>query len=199
MLHNSPTSAGGAAIYVSKTLEYSERPDINFNYPQCEACFVEVECPSVSQNPIFGALYRHPVKDINSFTSHLGEFLEGFAVRGTKLTIMGDFNINVNNNSVPANEYMKTLQSLGFSALINQPTRFYRIEGSDHVGCPTLDYIITNSTSNITNSGILVSDVSDHLPIFASIKLSASRSNPFQNTYRRSFSDTLSVLKFAQY
>ena len=51
------------------------------------------------------------------------------------------------------------------------------------------DHLITNSGSNVTNSGILVSDVSDHLPIFASIKLSNSKTNHFQNTFRRSFSD----------
>ena len=38
---------------------------------------------------------------------------ESFAVRGTKLTIMGDFNINLNNSSVPANEYMKTRLCFG--------------------------------------------------------------------------------------
>ena len=79
--------------------------------------------------------------------------------------------------------------SLGFSALINQPTRFYMVEGSNHVGCSTLDHIITNTGSNCSNTGILVSDVSDHLPIFASLKLTNSKTNRFQNTFRRSFSD----------
>ena len=131
MLNNSATSAGGTAIYVSKTLNYSERPDIEFNHPQFEACFVEIECANTSKNPIFGALYRHPEKEVQSFTSHLGEFLESFAVRGTKLIIMGDFNINLNKSHVASNEYIKTLHSLGFSALINQPTRFYMVDGSD--------------------------------------------------------------------
>ena len=121
MLNNSPTKAGGTAIYVSETLSYNERPDLKFDFPECETCFVEVETNSC-QNPIFGAMYRHPRPNEQAFTSHLEEFLEGFAVRGIKLTIMGDFNINLNQNSIVSREYIKSLHSLGFSALINQPT-----------------------------------------------------------------------------
>lgn len=62
MLENSPSSAGGVAIYVSEDLSYTERPDINFNFPDCEACFIEVENNTPNSNPIFGALYRHPKK-----------------------------------------------------------------------------------------------------------------------------------------
>ena len=102
---------------------------------------------------------------------------------------MGDFNIDLNINSTPANEYMKTLNSLGFSALINQPTRIQKYENTNHLCCSTLDHIITNIGSSLTKAGILISDVSDHLPVFASMKLSKTNSNPYKNTYRRSFSD----------
>ena len=188
MLNNSPTKAGGTAIYVSETLSYNERPDLKFDFPECETCFVEVETNSC-QNPIFGAMYRHPRPNEQAFTSHLEEFLEGFAVRGIKLTIMGDFNINLNQNNIVSREYIKSLHSLGFSALINQPTRYYTVEGSNYVGCSTLDHLITNSSETFSNVGILISDVTDHLPLFASMKLKNSKSNSFKNTYRRSFSD----------
>ena len=64
LLHNSSTSAGGTAIFVSKKLEYVERTDINFNHPDCEACFVEINCKNTNQNPIFGAMNRHPKKNV---------------------------------------------------------------------------------------------------------------------------------------
>ena len=38
VLSNSTTNAGGTAIYVSNTLMFVERPDINFNFPNCEEC-----------------------------------------------------------------------------------------------------------------------------------------------------------------
>ena len=102
IFESSPTSAGGVAIYVSESLSFVERSDVKFNYPDCEACFVEVESDTPNPNPIFGALYRHPKIDIRAFTSHLGEFLENFAFRGNALTIMGDFNIDLNIDSTPA-------------------------------------------------------------------------------------------------
>ena len=102
---------------------------------------------------------------------------------------MGDFNIDLNANSVPANEYIKILNSVGFSALINQPTRIQKYENTNHLCCSTLDHLITNGGSSLSKAGILISDVSDHLPVFGSMKLSKTNSNPLKNTYRRSFSD----------
>ena len=60
VLDNSKTNAGGTAIYVSDDLKFKERDDIIFNYPNVEACFVEIICKANSHNPIFGAMYRHP-------------------------------------------------------------------------------------------------------------------------------------------
>ena len=62
VLKNTPTEAGGTAIYVSNTLQYNERKDIKFEFPNCEACFIDIECEHLNTNPIFGALYRHPDK-----------------------------------------------------------------------------------------------------------------------------------------
>ena len=86
---NSKTSAGGTAIYVNERLKFKKRLDIKFDREECEACFIEVICKTSKQNPIFGALYRHPVKDVRAFTSYLGEFLECFSAKGTTLTLMG--------------------------------------------------------------------------------------------------------------
>ena len=176
-------------VDTSDDLSFIKRPDIKFEHPNCEACFIEIECNTGAKNPIFGALYRHPVKNVRLFTSYLGEFLENFAARGVSLTIMGDINIDLNKSNVISNEYINTMSSLGFSALINQPTRIYSYKGSNTVSCSTLDHVITNSSSNFSKVGILISDVSDHLPIFASMSLSKTK-NSLQNTYRRSFPDS---------
>ena len=53
----SPYSAGGVAIYVSDELIFHERSDIQFNAPDCESCFVEIECNGSQNNPVFGAMY----------------------------------------------------------------------------------------------------------------------------------------------
>ena len=177
--HNSPTNAGGTAIYVSDSLTFV-RPDINFNYPNCEACFVEIVCDTPGQNPIFGALYRHPGHNARSFCSHLGEFLENFTIKGTKLTILGDINIDLNKSNVISNEYMNTLNSMGFTTTVNQPTRIFHYNDSNTLSCSTLDHLITNSTESFTKTGILLADISDHLPIFGLMTLSKPSTNPLK-------------------
>ena len=166
VLDNSPTNAGGTAIYVSDGLQFKERDDIIFNYPNVEACFIEIICKIPGHNSIFGAFYRHPGFHARPFCSYLGEFLEIFAENGTNLTILGDLNINLNKNNTISNEYVNTLSSLGFSLLINQPTRIFHYEGTDNVSCSTIDHIITNISSAFSKTGILIAEVSDHLPIF---------------------------------
>ena len=84
---------------------------------------------------------------------------------------------------------MNFLNSLGFSLLINQPTRIFHYEGSDNVSCSSIDHIITNNSSAFTKTGILIAEVSDHLPVFGIMSLSKPCKNPFKNTFRRVFSE----------
>ena len=188
VLDNSPTNAGGTAIYVTDGLVYKERDDIIFNYPNVETCFIEIICKKPGHNPIFGAIYRHPGEYARPFCSHLREFLEFFADSGISLTLLGDLNIDLSKTNAISNQYVNTLNSLGFSLLINQPTRIFHYEGSDNVTCSTIDHIITNRSSAFAKSGILIAEVSDHLPIFGIMSLSKPCNNPFKNTYRRFFS-----------
>ena len=85
---------------------------------------------------------------------------------------------------------MNTLSSLGFSLLINQPTRIFHYEGSNTVSCSTIDHLITNADQSFTKTGVLIADVSDHLPIFGLMSLSRIRKKQFQNMYRRFFHDS---------
>ena len=80
MLDNSPTNAGGTAIYISEELKHNERDDIKFDFPNCEACFIDIECKTSNRNPIFGALSYigtqaimadHSVATWESFLRHL--------------------------------------------------------------------------------------------------------------------------------
>ena len=71
VLANSPTNAGGTAIYVNNDLKFI-KPNIKFNSPHCEACFVEIVCENPQNNHIFGAMYRHPGIYPKIFNAYLG-------------------------------------------------------------------------------------------------------------------------------
>ena len=178
VLNNSATNAGGTALYISNNVRFIERNDIKFNFDGCEACFIEVECEGNNVNHVFGVLYRHPLPNAKNFNSYLGEFLEYFASNKIKLTIFGDINVDLNKTNRISTEYINTLNSSGFETLINQPTRICHYEPNNHTSFSTLDHIITNSSPSFSKVGILVSDVSDHLPIFGFMSLSKSCKNP---------------------
>ena len=59
---------------------------------------------------------------------------------------------------------MDMMFSLGLYPLIDKPTRI-----TDH-SATLIDNIFTNELDSKMNSGLLISDTSDHLPIFAVCK-----------------------------
>ena len=73
---DSPTLAGGAAIYITKTLNSIPRPDIKFNMQLVESCWVEID-PGNGKAPILiGSIYRHPGAKIEEFTKQLDDFIK---------------------------------------------------------------------------------------------------------------------------
>ena len=81
--NNSLTKAGGTAMYISDSIKFLDRTDIKFDFPNCEACFVEILSDDQNHNQIIGTLYRHPNHNARLFTSYLREFLENFSARNT--------------------------------------------------------------------------------------------------------------------
>ena len=68
---DSPTLAGGSAIYVIKTLKFIPRLDINFDVQLVKLCWVEIN-PYNGKAPILiGSIYRHPGAHVEEFTKYL--------------------------------------------------------------------------------------------------------------------------------
>ena len=88
-----------------------------------------------------------------------------------------------------SNEYINTINSVGFSPLINQPTRIFYYENTNHVCCSTLDHIITNSSQRFSRAGILISDVSDHFPVIGFMSITKPNRNTLLNSYRRCYTE----------
>ena len=76
---------------------------------------------------------------------------------------MGDFNINLLKYDCCnfANQFFNQLSSSGYTPLITKPTRITKSTAT------LIDNIFTNNLSRTEHlSGILINDISDHLPIF---------------------------------
>ena len=113
------------------------------------------------KNIVIGVIYRPPDQNMKEFNKSIDTLLSKIADQEKKLLyIMGDFNINLLNNDVheSTGEFVDILSSHSLYASIVKPTRITSKSAT------LIDNIFTNNLSNQT-SGILMSDISDHLPI----------------------------------
>jgi len=105
-----------------------------------------------------GVIYRHPRGSYACFQEQISKFLHKFS--------------HFNKPFVLTN----TLYSAGSYSLINRPTRIAPTSAT------ALDHIYCNSLQKISERGILISDLSDHLGTFCIVtsNISKSYSNCFK-------------------
>ena len=167
--HNSPTRAGGAAIFVSNTLKCAELTYLKLNVSLCEEIWVEVSSSS-NENVIIGTMYRQPSSNLFNFEDKFAKSLKTMKAR-QKYVIFGDFNVDCNkSSSVPSiANYINHINRLGCTQIIDKPTRI------THQSQTVIDHIYINSTMiKEINSAVLYYDISDHLPTFANLQFSPS-------------------------
>ena len=113
------------------------------------------------RNVIVTCVYRMPGSKIEAFNDKLENVL--CQLNEKKMFIMcGDLNIDLlsspRHNAI--SDYLDILYSRGLYPLINKPSRITAT-------CATLiDHICINVVENQIKSGLLINDISDHLPVF---------------------------------
>jgi hypothetical protein len=127
-----------------------------------ESITVEIQIPN-TKNIMVSCMYRPPGGNIEIFNEHLQILLD--SVKHKNYILCGDMNINLLNteNHTGTRMFLDLMYTYGLYPLINKPTRIT-------LGCSTL---IDNIFSNIlckSKSGVLINDISDHLPIFCCIE-----------------------------
>lgn len=112
------------------------------------------------KHELISVLYRPPNGSIASFLLFYETFLEFVCNNNLHLVSAGDFNINMMEESNATRDLNTLLHSTGFTNLITTPTR---------ITCSTasaLDLIVTNIDTVIYSAGTVISDISDHCPVF---------------------------------
>ena len=156
---------GGVSLFVHKSISYKCLSSLNVMCDSLECNFIELNsCPPLNKPIVIGAMYRPPNTNISTFVSdHLTPILSTQIIQSSICYIMGDFNINLLNHAlhVQTTDFIDTMFASSFFPLINRPTRI------THTSSTLIDNIFTNCTyTQHALSGILTSDISDHLPIF---------------------------------
>ena len=91
---DSPTPAGGVALYFSKALTSFPRSDITLDMPLVESVWVEIATPKNQKPILVGCIYKHPGANIDEFNGKLDETMKLFNPNKYQLYILGDMNMD---------------------------------------------------------------------------------------------------------
>ena len=160
LVQNSTRTPYGTVVYVKNGDQLISQP-LRCNYNHVEMTLLKANHP-VKNLHIVG-IYRSSSKaKITRFIDAL-KHLHSTILDDPNIPviILGDFNVNLNENASDKNTLFKYLiEEKHYVQLINQFTTDYKTQ---------IDHIYTNIPERVKSSGVLESYFSDHKPIFASL------------------------------
>ena len=164
--HRSNKPGCDVGSFVAEKLEFVKRNDLCY-FDDCIEC-VSIEIDrlvfSTKRNVVVSVIYRPPNTDTRHFNEKLCALLECISSEKKLCYLIGDYNINILNygNHSATDEFVDMLYSHAFLPLINRPTRITQTSAT------IIDNIFTNNIDEreCGQNGILVTDISDHFPIF---------------------------------
>ena len=143
------------------------RQDLEFDANESENLFVEIKLTS-KKVVVIGVLYRHPASNFSKFQEQLLQTLDKLGQNKQDFVLCGDFNIDLLKQEFKLciNDHQNAIYSKGCCNIINKPTRITESSAT------LIDHIYTNATNNITSRGILIFEISHHMPTFCTLSLS---------------------------
>ena len=166
---NSNSDAGGVGIYYRSNLDVTIRQDLNLKQNDCEDLWLQIKISNYK--PIVtAAIYRHPKYNFQNFQYALVNSIEKLNKTNTMYYLLGDFNINLlqyeHSNKIKL--FVDLLSCYDCKYILTKPTR---INCNKLSRSSLLDHIYTNDCKNSITPNIIVSDISDHFPIFLKLDL----------------------------
>lgn len=153
-------SGGGVALYVRKELNVKLVNSLTMAVNNVFECVTVEIIMDKRKNMLISCIYKAPGADMEVFIEHMEKMFRNYNHKD--IHICGDFNIDLlkAKSHRPTGKFVDTMYSLSLYPVIIRPTRI-----TAH--CATLiDNIFTNNLNTTISSGLLVNDITDHLPIF---------------------------------
>ena len=159
---------GGVTLSIHKSITFKERQEWKVLNPNIETVFAELEKTffKTPKNVLIGVIYRPPNSDVNSFIEQLADILHKLARENKLVYLMGDFNINLFNfdKYLLTNDFLNLMYTHSYIPLITKATRVYKSSAT------LIDNIFTNNVGSDNMNGVLMTDISDHFPIYTITK-----------------------------
>ena len=134
-MEQNPTesSAGGTLIYISQSLSYKPRKNLQIYFPkELESIFIELLIPN-KQSHLTGVIYKHPSIKHDKFNNDfMNALLEKLTSENKPSIITGDFDLNLIKymQNTGVNQFLENILSNNFIPQITLPTRI--IEKQQH-------------------------------------------------------------------
>ena len=164
---------GGVAILIKSTIDAAKirlRNDLEIEMAcECTNCQVESLFFEIQLDEVYtiGCIYRHPNGDTHHFSDALRSTITKIKHKGP-IVLSGDINISLTSyESSQVKKYIDDLAEMQLIPVITLPTRI-----NDNTATCIDHFYIRQSKKlhkKTLKTGILFSDVSDHLPIFLNI------------------------------
>ena len=171
-------AGGGVGLWVSNSVSFDPIDELSVFIPRVfESIFIKVK---VEKNKyiILGNIYRPntaPFADVKKCNEILNDIYHKLKTNSQyknakDVILVGDLNINLLNHASHSDTsiYLDNLFEHGFLPLITLPSRI------SNNNATLIDHICTNITDTCYDSGLIISDISDHFPVFY-IKHSANK------------------------
>jgi len=164
-VHRTQSKGGGAALFIDKMYKckvVSNKSFVMENIMECVTVEIERE---KERNIQISCMYRKPGSCIDTFREKIEELYNRHNNKKI-LFVCGDFNVDLLNpqqhNSTT--EFINSMYSNSLYPTITRPTRI-----TTH-SATLIDNIFTNVIDRPVSSGLIITDISDHLPVFAIIQ-----------------------------
>ena len=185
------SSHGGLIIYLSKKYNFTLM-DLSHQSDICESLFIDIKIPVNNFHIILGNIYKPPKDNnnnanIEAFITELSPKILHLHKTKSDVILVGDFNINLLQIKTRPiySEFFNLLTTNNFHPCITYPTRLTDNSGS------LIDNIFLRSKTNhsFRSSGIILSDISDHLPCYTLINRNIHLQCNRNISFSRSFSE----------
>ena len=147
-------------------------PDKSIYINNCaEIVSVEMTLRNGKKKVIICCIYQSPNTDLNTLSEFINDILSNIGKR--TVYMCGDFNVDLlqYDKHADTNDFIDQLYALGLHPLITRPTRI-----TSH-SKTLIDNIFTTDLSSHIHSGLIINDMSDHLPIYQITENSYKTSN----------------------
>lgn len=162
-----PLSAGGVGMFIDESLDYAILEKTSTTAFQ--ALWIEIYFTD-KKNIVCGIIYRQH-NSPEQFQHYFENTIEKVISSGKPVCLLGDTNIDLikSEHCHYAHDFLLTLLSCYLVPTIDKPTRVHKRSAS------LIDNIFVSNPENVTISGNIISDISDHFSQFCLIKSAKDR------------------------